>query len=236
MCLSPIIQNALRVQTLERAHCGPYETRTRVSALRGRRPGPLDEWAAKTTRFYHIDWPCQKLTVGICIAIIPIMLNRYAQLPEHIVEYLLGRVEKPSRYAGGELNSIAKDWDSCDVSIALAFPEVYDIGMSNLALSILYSIVNQHEGYLAERVFSPWPDMEDELRHNQIPLFSLESRRDLREFDVIGLFLPYEQLYTNALNLLDLAGLPVLAINRDGPRHVHLIFRIHRKDGPVQNQ
>jgi radical SAM family uncharacterized protein len=135
-----------------------------------------------------------------------------------LLERILPAVSKPARYTGGEWNSVVKDWESNDVRWALAFPDVYEIGMSNLGLAILYDRLNTAEGMLAERVFAPWIDMEEAMRAARLPLFALESRRPLAEFDVIGFSLPYEQLYTNLLNMLDLAGLPVLAAERDG-RH-----------------
>jgi radical SAM family uncharacterized protein len=127
---------------------------------------------------------------------------------------LFARVQKPARYTGGEWNSIVKDWDACDVRVAFAYPDLYDIGMSNMGLGILYDIVNRQEGMLAERVFSPWADMEALMRAEGVPLWSLETRHPVREFDVIGISLSYEGTYTNILNLLDLAGLPVRAEER----------------------
>ncbi|HXK34734.1 MAG TPA: TIGR03960 family B12-binding radical SAM protein, partial [Dehalococcoidia bacterium] len=127
---------------------------------------------------------------------------------------VFARVQKPARYTGGEWNSVVKDWDACDVRVAFAYPDVYDIGMSNLGLGILYDIVNSREGMLAERVFAPWPDLEAIMRAEGIPLWSLETRHPISEFDVIGFSLSYEGTYTNILNMLDLAGLPVLAEER----------------------
>lgn len=127
---------------------------------------------------------------------------------------LLGRVTRPGRYTGGEWNSLAKDWSAAEVRMALAYPDVYEIGMSNLALPILYEIVNGRAGLLAERVFAPWVDMEAAMRQAGVPLLSLESRRPLSEFDIIGFSLGYELTYTNVLNMLDLAGIPVLAGDR----------------------
>jgi radical SAM family uncharacterized protein len=139
-----------------------------------------------------------------------------------IVERILPTVSKPARYTGGEWNSVVKDWERCDVRWALAFPDTYEIGMSNLGLAILYDRLNAAEGVLAERVYAPWVDMEQALRAvmqtSGVSLFSLESRRPLAEFDIIGFSLPYEQLYTNLLNMLDLAGLPVRSVDRDA-RH-----------------
>jgi radical SAM family uncharacterized protein len=131
------------------------------------------------------------------------------------LDAVLARVQKPARYAGGEWNSVTKDWDACDVRVALAYPDLYDIGMSNLGLGILYDIVNRRDGWLAERVFAPWSDLEAIMRGEGVPLWSLESRRPLAEFDVLGFSLSYEGTYTNILNMLDLAGLPVRAEERD---------------------
>ena len=124
-------------------------------------------------------------------------------------------VEKPGRYVGGEYNSVVKDWERADVKVALAFPDIYDLGMSNLGIMNLYDQVNQQPDMLAERVFSPWMDMEALMRQHEIPLFSLETKHPLRDFDLLGISLPYEQLYTNAVNLLDLAGMPLLSRDRD---------------------
>ncbi len=134
---------------------------------------------------------------------------------ERQLSRLLLQVTKPGRYVGGEFNSVTKDWDSTDFRVALAFPDTYDLGMSNLGIMILYEQINQQEDMLAERVFSPWIDMEDLMRRDGIPLFSLENKRSIREFDLLGISLPYEQLYTNVLNLLDLAGMPVRSDERD---------------------
>ena len=131
------------------------------------------------------------------------------------LEGVLARVQKPARYTGGEWNSVVKDWDACDLRVAFAYPDLYDIGMSNLGLGILYDIVNRREGLLAERVFAPWADLEAIMRAEGIPLWSLESRHPISEFDVIGFSLSYEGTYTNILNMLDLAGLPVLSAERD---------------------
>lgn len=131
------------------------------------------------------------------------------------LEQILPTVQRPGRYTGGEWNSVVKDWAACDVRWALAFPDVYDIGMSNLGLAILYDILNRQPGVLAERVYMPWVDMARALKSAGLPLFSLESRRPVGQFDAIGVSLPYEQVFTNLLAMLDLAGLPVLAAERD---------------------
>jgi radical SAM family uncharacterized protein len=135
---------------------------------------------------------------------------------ERALRRILPGVQKPGRYTGGELNQVVKDWSSVPTRVALAFPDVYDLGMSNLGLAVLYDILNRREDVLAERVFSPWPDMEAALRRAEIPLYSLETKHPLREFDVVGISLPYETLYTNTLNLLDLAGIPLRTAER-GP-------------------
>ena len=134
---------------------------------------------------------------------------------EHVLDRVLLQVERPGRYVGGEYNSVIKDWDATDVRVALAFPDLYDLGMSNLGIMILYEQLNQQPDILAERVFSPWVDMEAVMRAEGLPLYSLETKHPLREFDLLGISLPYEQLYTNALNLLDLAGMPVRSEERD---------------------
>jgi len=132
-----------------------------------------------------------------------------------ITDQILYEVTRPARYTGGEWNSIVKDWDKVPIKIALAFPDVYEVGMSNLALPILYQILNAQPDVLAERVFAPWLDMEAKMREHHIPLFSLESRHAIREFDIIGFSLGYELTYTNVLNMLDLAGIPVRSAERD---------------------
>jgi radical SAM family uncharacterized protein len=141
---------------------------------------------------------------------------------EDVLDRILPTVSKPARYTGGEWNSVVKDWDACEVRWALAFPDIYEIGMSNLGLAILYDLLNRQNGVLAERVYAPWVDMEQVMRAAGLPLFSLENRRPVAEFDLIGFSLPYEQLYTNLLNMLDLAGLPLLAADRD-ERHPLII-------------
>lgn len=135
---------------------------------------------------------------------------------QRLLEKILPTVQKPGRYAGGELNQVVKDWSQTPLRVLLAFPDVYDLGMSNLGLAILYDILNREPDVVAERVFSPWPDMEEAMRLSGIPLYSLETKHPAAEFDILGVSLPYETLYTNLLNLLDLAGVPLLAADR-GP-------------------
>ena len=138
--------------------------------------------------------------------------------PEQIeiqLERFLPRLTKPGRYTGGEYNQIAKNWDTIDCKVALAFPDIYDLGMSNLGLMIMYDLINQYENLAAERVYSPWLDMEEHLRELGMPLYSLETKHPIGEFDILAISLPYEQLYTNALNLIDLAGMPIRSADRD---------------------
>ena len=141
-------------------------------------------------------------------------------------EALIDRVSRPARYTGGELHSIVKEWDAPaapggshgrgapEVRVALAYPDLYDLGMSNLGLGILYDIVNRRPDALAERVFSPWADMEELLRAHGEPLRSLETRHALHEFDLLGISLSYEQCFTNVLNMLDLGGIAVRTADR----------------------
>jgi radical SAM family uncharacterized protein len=130
------------------------------------------------------------------------------------VERLLPTIVKPGRYVGGELNQIVKPWESVRTHVALVFPDIYDLGQSNLGIALLYDILNQREDIAAERAFSPWTDMEDALRKGDIPLFSLENKRPLNEFEIIGVSLPYETIYTNFLNILDLSRIPIYSKNR----------------------
>ena len=118
-------------------------------------------------------------------------------------------VARPARYAGHEWNSILKDWDKASLRIALCYPDAYEVGVSNLALPVLYEILNSRRDIVAERVFAPWVDMEQVLRESGRKLFSLESRHELRDFDVIAFSLGYELTYTNVLTVLDLGGIPV---------------------------
>jgi radical SAM family uncharacterized protein len=138
--------------------------------------------------------------------------------PEQIeskLDKILLKVQKPGRYVGGELNSTVKDWDTVQTKVAFVFPDIYDIGVSNVGVKILLDQVNQRDDALAERAYSPWLDMEALMREHGIPLYALESKRPLACFDLIGFTLPYETLYTNTLNILDLAGIPVRSADRD---------------------
>ena len=132
-------------------------------------------------------------------------------------ERLLLSVQKPGRYSGGEINSVIKDKHSVDVRFAFCFPDTYEIGMSHLGMKILYSQFNQRDDIWCERVFAPWLDFEEVMRQNNIPLFALESRDPIKDFDFIGFTLQYEMSYTNVLNMLDLAGLPLRSCDRLQP-------------------
>ncbi len=133
--------------------------------------------------------------------------------PKKLEKFLL-KVQKPGRYTGGELNSVIKDKSVVDIRYAFCFPDTYEIGMSHLGMKILYSLVNAREDAWCERVFAPWVDMEAIMRENSIPLYALESGDPLTEFDLIGFTMQYELSYTNVLNMLDLAGIPVRAKDR----------------------
>ena len=130
------------------------------------------------------------------------------------LDQVLFNIQKPGCYIGGEFNQVIKDWNSCEVRSVLAFPDVYEIGFSNLGLNILYDQVNYHSPFMAERVFSVWEDMERVMRENGIPLFSLESKHPIVDFDLVGISIPYETLYTNTLNMLDLADIPIYSKDR----------------------
>ena len=127
---------------------------------------------------------------------------------------MLQAVEKPARYTGGEWNAQPKDSAAVACRVALAMADVYEVGMSNLGLKILYEILNRRADVAAERVYAPWLDMEEEMRRRHIPLFSLETLREISSFDLLGFSLQYELLITNTLNMLDLAGLPLHAAER----------------------
>ena len=129
-------------------------------------------------------------------------------LREEIEPYLLD-VQKPSRYTGGEMGQIVKNLSDVSVRFAFCFPDIYDVGMSHLGMKILYSLTNQRKNFWCERVFAPWVDMEEIMRRENIPLYALESGDPVKEFDFIGFTLQYEMSYTNILNMLDLAGVPI---------------------------
>lgn len=132
-----------------------------------------------------------------------------------LAEDILLKVSKPARYLGGEINSIVKDNADVKCRVALCFPDVYDVGMSHLGLKILYSVLNERRDVACERAFAPWHDLENIMRDKNIPLFTLETKRPLKEFDIVGFSLQYELSYTNVLNMLDLAGIPAFTRERN---------------------
>ncbi len=132
----------------------------------------------------------------------------------YLPEDILRVVEKPGRYTGGELNSVMKDLSQVDVRMAMCFADNYDIGMSHLGFKLLYQLLNERPGTWCERVFAPWPDLEDRMRARGLKLFALESQEEIRHFDLVAFSLQYEMSYTNVLNMLDLAGIPVRAADR----------------------
>ena len=129
---------------------------------------------------------------------------------------VLARVEKPARYTGGELNSVMKDAAEVEIRFAFCFPDTYEIGMSHLGMKILYHVLNERSDTWCERVFAPWQDMELQMRERGVPLFGLESQEPISQFDLLGFTLQYEMSYTNILNMLDLAGVPLRSVDRLG--------------------
>lgn len=134
---------------------------------------------------------------------------------EKRLEQLLLTVQKPGRYSGGEVNQVVKDKSADTVRFAFCFPDTYEIGMSHLGMKILYSLFNERDDIWCERVFAPWTDFEKVMRENDIPLYALESRDSIRDFDFVGFTLQYELSYTNILLMLDLGGIPLKAADRD---------------------
>ena len=134
-------------------------------------------------------------------------------IKKELLERALKKVNKPARYIGGELNSIKKDLTKTTVNFVFAFPDVYEVGMSHLGLQILYFLTNE-KNYSCERTFAPWPDMEEQMRALDIPLFTLESKEEVKNFDILGFTLQYELSYTNIINMLDLAKIPIYSKDR----------------------
>ena len=137
------------------------------------------------------------------------------EVRQKIDKFLLS-VQKPGRYVGGEYGQFVKDWDAVQTHFAIVFPDLYDIGVPNLGVTILYDLINSRSDALCERSYLPWVDMESLMRENNVPLYSLESFHPLADFDIIGFTLPYETIYTNVLNVLDLAQIPLHSKDRDG--------------------
>jgi radical SAM family uncharacterized protein len=135
-------------------------------------------------------------------------------LDESVNQEFLPFVRNPGRYIGSEVNQVKKDLSQCELTVALCFPDIYEVGMSNSGIAIIYDVLNSLKGVAAERVFTPWIDAEKVLRDKKIPLFSLESKASLKSFDIVGFSLSSELCYTNVLNMLDLGGIEVRSCNR----------------------
>ena len=133
---------------------------------------------------------------------------------DYKLEKLLKRVEKPGRYIGGEINSALKDPAKVDVNIAFAFPDLYEIGMSYLGMQILYNVLNKKDNIYCQRVFAPAPDMEELMRQEGVPLFTLETKTPINEMDFVGFTLQYEMSYTTVLNMMELGNIPLCSRDR----------------------
>jgi radical SAM family uncharacterized protein len=140
-----------------------------------------------------------------------------------MLDKLLAKVQKPARYTGGELGSITKDKNTVDVRFAFCFPDTYEVGMSHLGTKILYGLLNSRQDVWCERVFAPWVDMEEQMRENKFPLFAIESQDPIKDFDFIGFTLQYELCYTNMLNMLQLAEIPLLSSERKGLKQIVIV-------------
>src|ERR671921_1514982 len=150
-----------------------------------------------------------------------VQLTKVREMPAEVaasvfpqLEALLPHVQKPIQYVGGELNSTVKDWDSCDVRWALMYPDAYEVGLPNQGVMILYEVLNEQEGVLAERTYSVWPDMERLMREEGVPQFTVDAHRPVSAFDALGVSFSTELGYTNLLLALDLAGIPLHAVDR----------------------
>ena len=137
-----------------------------------------------------------------------------------LLQRLLPTVQKPARYTGGEFNEIQKDPQQVRVNIAFCFPDTYEIGMSNVGMRILYGVMNEMDGVWCQRVFAPWGDMEEVMRNHDLPLWALESRKPVKDFDMIAFTIGYEMCYTNILNMLTLSGVPLHAKDRQGLKNM----------------
>ena len=131
-----------------------------------------------------------------------------------LLQRILPTVQKPARYTGGEYNEIQKNLADVRVRVAFCFPDTYEIGMSNVGMRILYGVMNEMEGVWCERVFAPWGDMEDAMRANNLPLWALESQSPVKDFDMVAFTIGYEMAYSNVLNMMNLAGIPLHAKDR----------------------
>src|SRR5258708_1303550 len=151
------------------------------------------------------------------------------------LEVLLPRVQKPVQYIGGELNSTVKDWDATTVRWCLMYPDAYEVGLPNQGVQILYEVLNERDGVLAERTYAVWPDLEDLMRSHAIPQFTVDAHRPVGAFDVLGVSFSTELGYTNLLTALDLAGIPLSAADRradDPPWYPLAIAATHAPSNP----
>ena len=130
------------------------------------------------------------------------------------LEKLFLQVQKPARYTGGELNSVTKNLEDVKVRFAFCFPDLYEVGMSHLGMKILYHLLNEQPDVFCERVFAPWDDMEQKMRQHNLPLWALESKDPVKDFDMIAFTIGYEMCYTNILNMLSLSGIPLHSSER----------------------
>src|SRR6201987_3768386 len=132
------------------------------------------------------------------------------------LEPLLPRVRKPIQYVGGEVGSVIKEWDTADVRWALCYPDAYEVGLPNQGVQILYEVLNEREGVLAERTYTVWPDLETLMREHGVPQFTVDAHRPVSAFDALGVSFATEMAYTNLLTVLDLAGIPLYSSERTG--------------------
>ncbi|MCF0145190.1 MAG: B12-binding domain-containing radical SAM protein, partial [Eubacterium sp.] len=141
-------------------------------------------------------------------------MNKLQNCRTALPDSVLLRIEKPERYIGNEINAVIKEKKQGQIRFAMCFPDVYEIGMSHLGIQILYSMFNSWEDVWCERVYSPWPDLEEIMRRSGIPLFALESQEPVKNFDFLGITIQFEMCYTNILQVLDLSGIPLHAEDR----------------------
>ena len=161
--------------------------------------------------------PTTGLDARLTVTLVPVMTVELTSAPESVfarLEPLLARVGKPIQYVGGELNSVVKDWASTSVRWCLMYPDAYEVGLPNQGIQILYEVLNEPEWILAERTYAVWPDLEELMREHELPQFSVDSHRPVGAFDVLGVSFATELGYTNLLNALDLAQLPLRAVDR----------------------
>src|SRR5271169_860786 len=171
------------------------------------------------------EWPARRTSRRRYSVTVPVQ-SVYA-----LLEPLLPLVRKPIQYVGGELNSVIKDWDSADVRWALMYPDAYEVGLPNQGLQILYEVLNERDGVLAERTYSVWQDLEALMREHSVPQFTVDGHRPVRAFDLLGVSFSTELGYTNLLTALDLAGIPLAAADR-GAEHPVVLAGGHAAFNP----